>query len=65
MIKENPAPIVTVVEAGDVVLIKDLTKVNRSIKASEVGDEEEEYPHMDVKTPRMSNATIARSLAQR
>jgi hypothetical protein len=26
------------------------------------GNEEEEYPHMDVKTPRMSKATIARSL---
>jgi len=66
MIKENPAPIVVMVKAGDVVLTKDLAKVNRRIKASEVEDEEatkeKEDPHMDVETPRISNATIARSL---
>jgi hypothetical protein len=54
------------VEAKDVVLTKDLAKVNRRIKASEVGKEEateaEEYLHMDVETPRISNATTARNL---
>jgi hypothetical protein len=41
-------------------------KISRRLKASEVGDEEpteeKEDPHMVVETPRISNATTARSL---
>jgi hypothetical protein len=57
---------VALVEAGDVILTKDLAKVNKWIKASEVEDEkateEEKDPHIDVETPRISNAATARSL---
>ncbi len=66
MIKANSAPTVVVVEAGGMVFLNNHVKVSRRLKASEVGDEEateeEEDPHMDVETPRISNATTARSL---
>jgi hypothetical protein len=66
MIKANPAPTVVVVEAGDVVFLNNHVKVSRRLEALEVGDEEateeEEDPHMDVETPRIFNATTARSL---
>jgi hypothetical protein len=66
MIKANLAPTVVVVEAEGVVFFNNHVKVNRRLKASEVGDEEafeeEEDPHMDMEAPRLSNATTARSL---
>jgi hypothetical protein len=49
-----------------VVFLNNHVKVSRRLKALEVGDEEateeEEDPHMDVETPRIFNATTARSL---
>jgi hypothetical protein len=66
MIKANSTPTVVVVEAEGVVFFNNHVKVNRRLKASEVEDEEategEEDPRMDVETPRMFNATTARSL---
>jgi hypothetical protein len=66
MIKANSTPTGVVVEAEGVVFFNNHVKVNRRLKASEVEDEEaieeEEDPRMDVETPRMFNATIARSL---
>jgi hypothetical protein len=66
MIKANSTPTVVVVEAEGVVFFNNHVKVNRRLKASEVEDEEategEEDPYMDVETPRMFNATTARSL---
>jgi hypothetical protein len=66
MIKANSAPTVVVVEAEGVMFLNNHVKVSRRLKASEVGGEEateeEEDPHMDVETPRISNATTARSL---
>jgi hypothetical protein len=66
MIKANLAPTVVVVEVRGVVFLNNHIKVNRRLKkkASEVEEatEEEEDPHMDVETPRISNATTARRL---
>jgi hypothetical protein len=65
MIKANSTPTVVVVEAGGVVFLNNHVKVSRKLKDLEVGDEEvteeEEDPHMDMETPRISNATTARS----
>jgi hypothetical protein len=66
MIKANSVPTVIMVEAEGVVLLNNHVKVSKRLKALEVRDEEateeEEDPHMDVETPRISNATTARSL---
>jgi hypothetical protein len=66
MIKANSTPTMVMVEAEGVVFSNNHVKVNRRLKASEVKDDEatkeEEDPHMDVETPRMSNATTAKSL---
>jgi hypothetical protein len=66
MIKANSVPTVIMVEAEGVVLLNNHVKVSKRLKALEVRDEEateeEEDPHMDVETPRISNATTTRSL---
>ena len=63
MIKANLAPTVVVVEAGGVVFSNNHVKASKRIKASKVRDEkaieEEENPHMDVETPKISNSTTA------
>lgn len=55
MIKANSALTMVVVEARGMVFLNNQVKVSRRLKASEVRDEEateeEEDPHMDVKTP--------------
>ena len=54
------------VEAEGAVFFSNHVKVNRRLKALKVEDKEAteggEDPRMDVETPRMSNATTARSL---
>ncbi|XP_062173521.1 uncharacterized protein LOC133878979 [Alnus glutinosa] len=65
-LQANSAPTAVVVEARGVVFLNNHIKISRRLKTSEVGDEEateeKEDPHMVVETPRISNATTARSL---